>query len=149
MGGPMDDPPSGDDSGTTYEASHPEGNGQDATSQPTPGDDASAVMNGNGDGSTGPAQDSATPDPDAEADSSAGDTGAPPQDSSSGQQDSPSEGEDAGPPETGAPSYCAGPSTPAACHACSPGPNCQANGCYNKYVCNTLTGHCGAPGTCS
>lgn len=144
MSGPMGDDTSPYDSGTTYEAgvSSPE-----TGSPPKGGGADSSTMSGDDDGSTGSEQDSSTTDPDAQA----ADTGTPPppQDSSTGPQDSSLPGEDAmTPPESGPPSSCAEPSTPAACHACSPGPTCQANGCYNGYVCNTQTNHCGAPGTC-
>jgi hypothetical protein len=44
-------------------------------------------------------------------------------------------------------STCAGPNTPANCHACS-GQNCQPNGCYNGYVCDTVTDKCKAPNSC-
>jgi hypothetical protein len=147
MGGPMDDP-SGDDSGVTVEASQPQGNGHDGSSQPNPGQDSSAT-NGDDSGPTG--QDSAPPDLDAAAEvSTSSDTGGPTvQDASSGQDSSPAAQDAMGPPDSGPPSNCAGPSTPAACHACSPGPSCQPNGCYNGYICNTQTNHCGAPGTCT
>jgi hypothetical protein len=148
MGGPMDEP-SGDDSGTTYETSQPQSTGHDGSSQPNPGEDAPSSMPGD-DGST-VGQDSATPGPDAAADVAiASDTGGPASQDAPSQQDSSPAGQDAmGPPETGPASNCAGPTTPAACHACSPGPSCQPNGCYNGYICNTQTNHCGAPGTCS
>ena len=44
-------------------------------------------------------------------------------------------------------STCAGPNTPANCHACS-GQSCQPNGCYNGYLCDTVTDKCKAPNSC-
>jgi hypothetical protein len=152
MSGPLDEGPSGDDSGATYEASQPQGDGHDASSQPMPGQDASSTMQGDDDGSTGGGEDSAAPISEAASDagSSSDTSSSAPEDATGKQQDSSSSGQDAmGPPDTGPPTNCADPSTPAACHACSPGLSCQPNGCYNGYICNTLTNRCRAPGTCS
>ena len=35
----------------------------------------------------------------------------------------------------------------AGCHSCSPGPNCQQNGCYGGWWCDTVTNLCHAPPT--
>jgi hypothetical protein len=141
----MGDDSSSDDSGANYDTGVVPSTeaGEDSSSPQHPGTDSSPAMD---DGSTGPGPDASMTDPDVQVD-----TGGPtPQDSSSGPQDSSPAVEDAmGPPDTGPASTCAAPSTPAACHACSPGPTCQPNGCYNGYICNTQTNHCGAPGTCS
>jgi hypothetical protein len=148
MSGPMYDNTTSNDSGATYEtgAAPPMGGGEDSSSTQHPGADSSSGMYDGDDGSTGGGQDSSIADPDVQVDTG----GPPPQDSSTGPQDSSPAGDDAmGPPDSGPSSSCAGPSTPAACHACSPGPSCQPNGCYNGYICNTQTNHCGAPGTCS
>ncbi len=39
------------------------------------------------------------------------------------------------------------PATTAPCTACSPGPTCQPNGCFNGYYCDVSLPDCKPPGT--
>jgi hypothetical protein len=45
-------------------------------------------------------------------------------------------------------SVCADVNTPANCSACSSTDDCQPNGCYGGYFCDTQTNHCKAPTAC-
>jgi hypothetical protein len=53
-------------------------------------------------------------------------------------------------PDTGPPSTCPGldaPDTASTCTSCASGANCQKNGCYGGWWCNTGTSRCQAPPT--
>jgi hypothetical protein len=51
---------------------------------------------------------------------------------------------DAAPPPSGCPGF-ASPTTPSTCPSCTSGANCQPNGCYGGWWCNTTTNRCQAP----
>jgi hypothetical protein len=56
----------------------------------------------------------------------------------------------AGGPDAGDGGTCAGTSMVSCCHSCTPGiGDCQANGCYGGWLCQTSTCLCESPSTCA
>ena len=110
------------------------------TTPPGSGDDSDATAGASDDGAPPPPP----PNDAAIVPDDAGPPPPPPQDASSGAPDSgprPPSGADAAPT-----SVCAQPDTPAGCKACSG--SCQANGCFNGYLCDTQTNRCHPPTAC-
>jgi hypothetical protein len=103
---------------------------------PGPGENSGGLEAGSDSGSG--------PGPEADGGRSDGsvDSGPDSLESSSGTSSDSASGEGGNP-------ICAGPNTPAECFACLfSGKPCQANGCFNGFVCRTTTNTCHAPGQC-